>query len=101
MARTRVLKPGSGLIIIEINRPESAWSYGIMKFYLKSVVPGLTRLTTLNRSAQSLMDYHWDTIDRCAPPETIIEALEAAGFEQVARQATLGLFNEYRAKKPS
>ena len=67
----RVLKPGHGLIIIEINRPESAWSYGIMKFYLKSVVPGLTRLTTSNRSAQSLMDYHWDTIDRCAPPETV------------------------------
>jgi len=97
----RVLKPGGSLVAIEINRPKSRWSYGLMKIYLKSVVPGLTRLTTLNRSAQSLMDYHWDTIDRCVPPEEILGALVAAGFSQANRQVTLGLFNEYRATKAS
>ena len=96
----RVLKPGGGLVIVEIGRPRSRWSYGLMKLYLKGVVPRLTRLATFNKSAQSLMDYHWDSIDRCVPPEEILGALEAAGFAETTRQATLGLFNEYRATKP-
>lgn len=96
----RVLKPGGSVVILEINRPQSPLSYGLMKFYLKSVVPGLTRLTTFNRAAQSLMDYHWDTIDRCVPPQEILNALEGADFERATRQATLKLFNEYRATKP-
>jgi hypothetical protein len=29
-----------------------------------------------------------------------MSAMEGAGFTQVNRKVTLGLFNEYRAKKP-
>jgi demethylmenaquinone methyltransferase/2-methoxy-6-polyprenyl-1,4-benzoquinol methylase len=96
----RVLKPGGTMVIIEIGRPSSQLSYNFLKFYLKCVVPGITRLTTFSRDAQSLMDYHWDTIDRCIPPEAIMVAMEGVGFAQVDRKVTLGLFNEYRAKKP-
>jgi len=96
----RVLKPGGAVVILEIGRPSSRLSYNLLKLYLKNVVPGITRLTTRSRDAQSLIDYNWDTIDRCLPPEAIMAAMEGAGFTQVTRKATLGLFNEYRAKKP-
>ena len=48
-----------------------------------------------------LMRYHWDTIAACVPPAAIISALTAAGFVDVERRLDLGIFSEYRARKPA
>jgi len=44
-----------------------------------------------------MMSYYWETIDACVPPETIMEALEKAGFRNVKRRVTLAIFSEYVA----
>ena len=46
------------------------------------------------------MRYYWDTIVACAPPAVIVAALGAAGFVEVDRYVELGVFSEYRARKP-
>jgi len=46
------------------------------------------------------MRYYWDTIEACASPRVILEALSAAGFVEVNRRVELGVFSEYRARKP-
>ncbi|MEM7169020.1 MAG: class I SAM-dependent methyltransferase [Pseudomonadota bacterium] len=95
----RVLKPGGTALILEITRPDSKVYYQIFKFHLKTLVPIFTRLTTLNKQAQSLMDYHWDTVEFCVPATTILNALEGTGFAKVDRRVQLGIFNEYKATK--
>lgn len=96
----RVLRPGAKLLILEITRPRPGLGYHLLKFYLKILVPLVTRLLRGSHEAQTLMRYYWDTIDRCVPPATILAALEAAGFEQVRRDVMLGMFSEYNAVRP-
>lgn len=95
----RVLKPGGKALVLEITRPDSPLSYHLFKFHLKTVVPWVTRLTTFSRPAQSLMDYHWDTVAYCVPAATILETLKQTGFAAVDRRVQVGIFNEYSAVK--
>ena len=96
----RVLKPGGQVLLLEITPPRSKLAYQVLKFYLKRVVPLLSRLRG-NREAQTLMSYYWDTIEQCVPPEAILAALNRAGFEQVERQIDLGIFSNYRGRRPT
>lgn len=95
----RVLKPGGTLLLLEITRPPSKLSYQLFKFYLKTLVPKLTWVSTRNRDAESLMSYFWDTVEFCVPPATILDALQQAGFTAVRRRVQAGIFSEYRATK--
>jgi demethylmenaquinone methyltransferase/2-methoxy-6-polyprenyl-1,4-benzoquinol methylase len=47
-----------------------------------------------------LMRYYWDTIEACVAPVAIMQALGTAGFVAVDRHVELGIFSEYRARKP-
>lgn len=96
----RVLKPGGKVLLLEMTLPESRRSYPFFKFYLKSFVPFMTRVSTFNDQATHLMKYFWDTVDQCVPPETILAALDDVGFEQVTRQVEARVFSEYTAIKP-
>ncbi|WP_420465964.1 class I SAM-dependent methyltransferase [Panacagrimonas sp.] len=96
----RVLRPGAKVLILEITRPPPGLGYHALRFYLRSLVPLLTRLQG-SHEAQTLMRYHWDTIEHCVPPATIIAALQTAGFEQIRRDVVLGLFSEYSGVRPS
>lgn len=96
----RVLKPGARVLILEITRPSSRVFYGLFKFYLKSLLPGITRLGTFNRDAQQLMAYHWDTVEQCVPPAAILEAMGQVGFEGVERRIQGAVISEYAARKP-
>lgn len=95
----RVLKPGGSLFVVEITSPASAIYYSILKIYLKYFVPTITRLTTKNQYAQTMMSYYWDTIDQCVAPEIIMTTMERAGLVQVMRHSVLGIFSEYSALK--
>jgi demethylmenaquinone methyltransferase/2-methoxy-6-polyprenyl-1,4-benzoquinol methylase len=95
----RVLRPGGTLLILEIARPAQPFKRALLKFYMGGLIPLLSRLTTGNRDMQTLMRYYWDTIENCVPPETIIEAIRAAGFAEAGCNVELGLFRAYFGRK--
>jgi demethylmenaquinone methyltransferase/2-methoxy-6-polyprenyl-1,4-benzoquinol methylase len=53
---------------------------------------------TGSASAQRLMDYYWDTIERCVAPEAILDALRGSGFE-ASRRVQGGMLSEYVGTK--
>lgn len=96
----RVLRPGASVCLLEITRPRSVLARFGLRIYMKGVVPLLARVVTRHRETARLMEYYWDTIEACVPPETILAALKHAGFENVRRHVDLGIFSDYLATKP-
>ena len=97
----RVLKPGGRVWILEAHVPESPIGHKLTRFAWASLVPNLTLLFTGSRDAKLLMDYYWDTVDQCVPPEQIVQAMTDAGFENARTRVTLpGAFCEYKGSKP-
>jgi demethylmenaquinone methyltransferase/2-methoxy-6-polyprenyl-1,4-benzoquinol methylase len=96
----RVLKPGGTLCVLELTRPRTRVGFAALRFYLRRVVPMFTRVTTRDHDAELLMKYFWDTVESCVPPESIVSALAAAGFEDVRRLLSIGIFSEYTGCKP-
>jgi demethylmenaquinone methyltransferase/2-methoxy-6-polyprenyl-1,4-benzoquinol methylase len=97
----RVLKPGGRLVLLEVSRPRSPLSRGLVRVHLQHVLPLMARISTRSEPAQVLMKYYWDTIDRCVPPETILDVLRRGGFVDVNRGTLFGFLSEYSASKPS
>ena len=101
----RVLKPGARLCLLEISRPEGAFAHGLLKAYMKGVVPALARV--MGREPQQtarLWRYYWDTIEACVSPDQVMATLQAAGFEQVEREVAgkgLPFLSEFRATRPA
>jgi demethylmenaquinone methyltransferase/2-methoxy-6-polyprenyl-1,4-benzoquinol methylase len=96
----RALKPGGRLCVLEISRPKSRVGYWMLKGYMRTVVPVLTRLTTRHADTQLLWRYYWDTIQHCVEPSQVMDSIAAAGFTDVRRHAELGFFSEFTARKP-
>jgi demethylmenaquinone methyltransferase/2-methoxy-6-polyprenyl-1,4-benzoquinol methylase len=96
----RVLRPGGRLLVLEITRPASRFTYVMLRLYLRRVVPVLARLVGRSREMPELMRYYWDTIEACVPPETVMARIRAAGFADVERYVDAGIFSEYRALRP-
>ena len=96
----RVLKPGGTLLILELTRPvTNSAAYRLARFYLHRVVPLIARLGAGGAESKKLMEYFWDTIDKCVPPEIILETLSSSGFESSRRNVSHQVFSEYVAKK--
>jgi demethylmenaquinone methyltransferase/2-methoxy-6-polyprenyl-1,4-benzoquinol methylase len=96
----RVLKPGGRLCVLEITRPEGRAAAALLKLYMRTLVPMLARVVARHADTATLMRYYWDTIETCVPPSELIMSLRAAGFERVERYVTIGVFSEYRARRP-
>jgi demethylmenaquinone methyltransferase/2-methoxy-6-polyprenyl-1,4-benzoquinol methylase len=96
----RVLKPGGRVLLLEITQPRSAMGRWLNRMYLRNLVPGVTRLGTGAAAARRMMDYFWDTIETCVPPEVILNALKDAGFPKATRSVTGGVLSEYLGEKP-
>ena len=95
----RVLKPGGRLCLLEITRPDNDCLRALLKAYMRGVIPLVARLIARSRNTPTLIRYYWDTIETCTPPSSILTALQAAGFVDVQRCVTLGMFSEYQASK--
>jgi demethylmenaquinone methyltransferase/2-methoxy-6-polyprenyl-1,4-benzoquinol methylase len=96
----RVLKPGGHVCLLEITRPRGRLALLFLRLYMKGVVPWITRIVTRHAETVRLMEYYWDTIAACVPPEMILAALRRAGFEDVQRRTDLGIFSAYVGVKP-
>jgi len=93
----RVLRPGCRLLMLEITRPEGRVAGGLLKAYLRGVVPSLARLLARHSETPRLCRYYWDTIEACVPPAQVMKTMATAGFTHVERMVQLGIFSEYRA----
>ena len=94
----RMLKPGGRLWLLEGHVPKSRLGHSVTRFVWKRVVPGMTLLATGSRDAKLLMDYYWDTVEKCVPPETILAALREAGFANPTFKVVVpGAICEYKA----
>jgi demethylmenaquinone methyltransferase / 2-methoxy-6-polyprenyl-1,4-benzoquinol methylase len=97
----RILKPGGTMLLLEVGRPNNKRFSGILaSAYLGRMVPLLSRWTTGASEVETLMRYHWETIERCVPPETILVAMAASGFDAVRCNSDLDLFRSYTARNP-
>lgn len=99
IAYRRVLKPGGHVLILEIGRANSPYVQAFLKFYLGRVVPLLSGIAA-TRDSRKLMEYYWDTIAECVPPNEIMQNLRDAGFENVRRYTSFGVFHAYAAQAP-
>ena len=97
----RVLKPGGKLLILEITAPESRLARGVLGIYMGRIAPAVISVRTRNRRTAELFRYYWETTRDCVRPEVIMEALVAAGFENVQRRIELGIFSEYSGERPN
>jgi demethylmenaquinone methyltransferase/2-methoxy-6-polyprenyl-1,4-benzoquinol methylase len=95
----RVLRPGGIACVLEITPPQAAWARRLLKFYLSKVVPMLSRTLARHDDTPLLLRYFWDTIEACAPPAQVSEALVRAGFTSVRRHVEVHVFSEYTAKR--
>jgi demethylmenaquinone methyltransferase/2-methoxy-6-polyprenyl-1,4-benzoquinol methylase len=95
----RVLSEQGRVLILEITRPSSRAGLGLMRFYMRGLLPFLTRLSTRHRDSARLMEYYWATIAECVPPTLILSALSGAGFKDVARRACGRILSEYRGTR--
>lgn len=97
----RVLRPGGRVLLLEIDQPSSPVALAVLRFYLGRLVPALSRLVGRGRNDQRMMQYFWDTIDACVPPQTIEAALAQAGFTDIGCDVQLGAFRAYGAQRPA
>jgi demethylmenaquinone methyltransferase/2-methoxy-6-polyprenyl-1,4-benzoquinol methylase len=97
----RVLAPGGRICLLEITPPARRWSRMLLRAYMRGLVPCVARFMAAHRDTPELMRYYWDTIEACASPATIVQALREAGFEDVHRHLEIGIFSEYWARKPA
>jgi demethylmenaquinone methyltransferase/2-methoxy-6-polyprenyl-1,4-benzoquinol methylase len=96
----RVLKPGGGILLLEVVRPTSPVTRWLLRNHLQHVLPAMTRVRTRSEPAELLMKYYWDTIDQCVPPEEVLSLLAKRGFVDVKRWVLFGFLTEYTARKP-
>jgi len=97
----RVLRPGGIVCLLEITPPRAAWARRLLKFYLGKMVPMLSRVLARHDETSLLLRYFWDTIEACAPPAQVSEALGRAGFTAMRRHVEVQVFSEYTARRQS
>jgi demethylmenaquinone methyltransferase/2-methoxy-6-polyprenyl-1,4-benzoquinol methylase len=94
----RVLKPGGIVLLLEVSRPRSAVVRTVSRFYIRTLMGTVFAVATGNRSMRTLMQYWWDTMEQCVPPEAILAALGEVGFAECGvREQFNGLLRNYRA----
>ena len=86
--------------MLEITQPTSRAGKWLLKAYMRFLAGMVCRFTRLSPRTPELWRYYWDTIERCVPPETVLECMHRAGFTDVRRGVQLGIFSEYFGRSP-
>jgi demethylmenaquinone methyltransferase/2-methoxy-6-polyprenyl-1,4-benzoquinol methylase len=94
----RVLRRDGTVVLLEISKPTRALSHALVSGYLGHVVPLICRLTAGQRT-KTLMEYYWETIENCVPPDTILEAMARAGFAERRCDVDFDIFRTYVGRK--
>ncbi len=95
----RVLKPGGTVLLLEMTTPSSGWKLGLLKLWVKHIVPNLAMLCARRQTARWLYQYCWESHEQCVRPEVITKTLREVGFHQPKRNVQIGIFSEYTAQK--
>ncbi|HEX5129779.1 MAG TPA: class I SAM-dependent methyltransferase [Usitatibacter sp.] len=95
----RVLKPGGTACILELSRPSSRLVAAPLELFMTRVVPVIAWPFGRRRQARDLMQFFWDTIDACVPPDEVLASLGRAGFPAPRRNVALGMFSDYTGSK--
>jgi demethylmenaquinone methyltransferase/2-methoxy-6-polyprenyl-1,4-benzoquinol methylase len=93
----RVLRQGGRLLVLEFSPPRPGLTIG--RFYLKWLVPLLTRLGIGDPGASKVMRYCWDTVDHFVPTEVVLENVQRAGFADAAHKGVFGVLAEFSATR--
>jgi demethylmenaquinone methyltransferase / 2-methoxy-6-polyprenyl-1,4-benzoquinol methylase len=93
----RVLKPGGRVLVLEITPPENRAGFFFMKLLMGHIAPAVVRVGSGSRKAAEMMKYYWETTAKCVPPETILAAMQEAGFSEARRDLRYGTFSDYSA----
>ena len=96
----RVLKPGGRLLVLEITQPDSRAGRQFNSFFLGKLIPSVARFLK-SAEAGRMMDYFWDTVKNCVPPDQIVTALRETGFPGASRTIMAGILSEFVAIRPS
>jgi demethylmenaquinone methyltransferase / 2-methoxy-6-polyprenyl-1,4-benzoquinol methylase len=94
----RVLRHGGTAVILEISKPTRVLSHALVSGYLGHIAPLVCRLTMGGRT-KALMEYYWETIENCVPPQTILAAMAQAGFADLRCDVDLDMFRSYVGRK--
>ena len=97
----RVLKPGGRICILEITRPRGALAHWMFEAYFRCLLPAISRCLETEPRTRTLWHYYWETMEACVAPTVVIDALKQAGFTDVRRHVSLGLFSEYTGERPT
>src|SRR5687767_9802441 len=89
----RVLRVGGHLVIMEISMPRSRIARAFLRAYMGVIAPVVARLSTRSRDTARMMRYYWKTTETCVAPEVILDALRAAGFDEVHRDVKWGILS--------
>lgn len=95
----RVLKPGGRACILELTYPSNRMVAAPLRMFMTGVVPAVASIWRRHAHAKALMQFYWDTIEVCVPPEAVMGALERAGFARTRRVVSLGMFSDYTGRK--
>jgi len=95
----RVLVPGGRVVVLELTQPQNAAARWLNKVYMRSIVPRMAAVGSNGKAARVMMEYFWDTIEQCVPPETILKALRDSGLSDCRRRVTGAVLSEYLARK--
>jgi demethylmenaquinone methyltransferase / 2-methoxy-6-polyprenyl-1,4-benzoquinol methylase len=96
----RLLRPNGRLLILEITAPQSRLRRAMLAAYMGGFVPATATLLTRRAQVGRMMRYYWATTRDCVRPDSILDSMRGAGFVDVRRTISLGIFSEYSAVTP-
>jgi demethylmenaquinone methyltransferase/2-methoxy-6-polyprenyl-1,4-benzoquinol methylase len=95
----RVLKPGGRVVICEFSQPPAALIRAGYGFYLKRVMPTVSKVASSNPEAYT---YLGESIEEWPDQLELSRWLRGAGFSRVAyRNLTAGIVALHRGRKPA